>query len=684
MPRYVYGTNSDDRLYGLTGFENVIYGYAGHDVLIGANLRDWLYGDDGDDWLSGNGGNDHLDGGHGNDTLIGGMGVDTYAGGDGFDTVYVSLRNATRGAYVDLGIGRVFDDGFGNAETLSSIECVMQGTGFSDTFVGSEAANGFEGNYDDIILARGGDDLINVGGAPRILDGGAGIDTLFMGIAGWFPDADGDFNAEILVAGRGVRVDLAQGRILDDGFGYSGSLMSIENVYGGALDDWLAGDASANHLDGRDGMDVLYGGGGDDILFGGNGNDSLSGDEGDDSLGGGNGDDLLHGADGDDFLDGGNGDDLLRGGSGQDSYFGGAGNDRISLYNRDAIQAAYVDLRIQQVLDDGFGNVETLSSIEGVGQGTAFVDTFHGSDLANVILGGAGDFLHAHGGDDRLIVHGAPQILDGGAGSDRIEFGSDKLVPDQDGDGLADIVYATSGVSVDLAQNLILDDGFGDTGAIVGIENVTGTAFADRLIGDGVANRIEGFGGDDQLGGGGGDDLLLGGEGRDTLLGGDGRDNLQGEGGDDMLDGGAADDILIGGAGRDILFGGSGNDVLRGGGDADLLTGGLGSDRFVFESFAVGKPGLPGGRWPATDLGTVTDLGKGDLIDLSAIDAVPGGRDDAFRFVSGGTFTGSAGQLLALATPKGYVIAGDLDGDRMADFTLSVNVQVLTADHFVL
>ena len=56
------------------------------------------------------------------------------------------------------------------------------------------------------------------------------------------------------------------------------------------------------------------------------------------------------------------------------------------------------------------------------------------------------------------------------------------------------------------------------------VEDATGSAFADVLVGNEAANRLLGGAGDDQLSGLGGDDVLDGGPGNDVLVGGAGTD----------------------------------------------------------------------------------------------------------------------------------------------------------------
>ena len=84
------------------------------------------------------------------------------------------------------------------------------------------------------------------------------------------------------------------------------------------------------------------------------------------------------------------------------------------------------------------------------------------------------------------------------------------------------------------------------------VEDVIGSAHADRLYGNAAANAMDGAGGDDHLDGGEGDDHLSGGEGDDRLDGGEGNDRLDGDDGEDRLTGGRGADWIHGGAGLDV------------------------------------------------------------------------------------------------------------------------------------
>lgn len=76
------------------------------------------------------------------------------------------------------------------------------------------------------------------------------------------------------------------------------------------------------------------------------------------------------------------------------------------------------------------------------------------------------------------------------------------------------------------------------------IENVKGTNFADKIVGNAVGNEIRGKGGND---------TIFGRKGGDLLLGGLGRDRLDGDRGNDELWGGLGKDKLIGDAGNDTF-----------------------------------------------------------------------------------------------------------------------------------
>ena len=81
------------------------------------------------------------------------------------------------------------------------------------------------------------------------------------------------------------------------------------------------------------------------------------------------------------------------------------------------------------------------------------------------------------------------------------------------------------------------------------------------------------------------------------------------------------------------------------------------------------------------------DFARGvDKIDLSAIDAsTVAAGDQAFRMIGTKAFSKKAGELQVKAYGDGVVVAGDVNGDGVADFSVWVHgVSKLAASDFVL
>jgi serralysin len=161
-----------------------------------------------------------------------------------------------------------------------------------------------------------------------------------------------------------------------------------------------------------------------------------------------------------------------------------------------------------------------------------------------------------------------------------------------------------------------------------------------------------------------------GGRGDDDIFGNSAKNELRGGQGNDHLEGGNGRDTLLGGGGADDLIGGRGRDIMKGGG---------GADTFIFLSEK--DSGLTD---PSRD--KIQDFKSGvDLIDLSAIDAVPGGGDNMFNWVDAASFSMTAGELRWEVFQGGVLVQGDMDGDGVSDFEvfLSGTTSVAGAD-FIL
>ena len=83
----------------------------------------------------------------------------------------------------------------------------------------------------------------------------------------------------------------------------------------------------------------------------------------------------------------------------------------------------------------------------------------------------------------------------------------------------------------------------------------------------------------------------------------------------------------------------------------------------------------------------ILDFAAGDRIDLSAIDAITGGANNAFAFIGGGAFSSTAGELHVTGAGANWTLEGDTNGDGVADFAVAITTpggHVFTALDFVL
>ncbi|MBK8117276.1 MAG: M10 family metallopeptidase C-terminal domain-containing protein [Candidatus Accumulibacter sp.] len=217
------------------------------------------------------------------------------------------------------------------------------------------------------------------------------------------------------------------------------------------------------------------------------GNDSLTGDAGHNVLNSGAGNDTLHGLAGNDTLDGGAGVDTMIGGDGSDTYYARDVGDLVSETNATA-SAGGTDLVYSYLSSYTLGaNVEN-GRILSTG-----VANLTGNTLNNFLYAGAGN-----------------NGLNGGSGTDTVSYAY----------GLA----GTSGVTVSLAVSTAQATGGSGSDTLTSIENLIGSAYADRLTGNTGANSLGGGAGSDTLDGGAGSDTLAGGDGSDTYVVRDGGD----------------------------------------------------------------------------------------------------------------------------------------------------------------
>ncbi len=568
-------SNGNDGADTLTGVEQAVFnGVAeslatsaateGDDTLDGTAAAENIDGLGGNDLINGLGGGDTLVGGEGDDTLIGGEGTDDLTGGAGIDTA--SYADATGGVSVNLINGSTITGGSLNSggfyvggaieDTLIEIENII-GSAFGDRLVGASTGNVIEGgDGGDNISGLNGDDTLRGGVGNDTLDGGGDNDIVD------YSDASG-----------GVSVDLLNGAAFSGGSlnssgAYVGgsledTLISIEGVTGSAFRDLIVSSNSNATIDGAGGSDNITSFSGADTLIGGEGNDTL--------VSGGNSD-LLQGGTSNDVLNGGTGFDTIDGGTGLDTVdysdrTGGVGVNAIngtaetggSLNSAGFYTGGFTEdqlISVENIIGSDFGDrlvgFFTGTTVDGRG-GDDNISSFSGNDS---ITGGTGnDTLAAGGGTDQLLGGEGDDHLNGGTGFDTLDGGA--------GSDTADYSDRDGGVGINLTNGTGQTAGFLNSGGfyqggftedqLIGIENIIGSNFADRLV---VASA---------------ESFVEGGDGGDRISGLSGQDSLAGQDGDDTLEGGQNFDTLNGGAGNDLLNGGTGFDTLDGGADIDTV-----------------------------------------------------------------------------------------------------------------
>lgn len=223
---------------------------------------------------------------------------------------------------------------------------------------------------------------------------------------------------------------------------------------------------------------------------------------------------------------------------------------------------------------------------------------------------------------DTLEGMGGADNLDGGASFDRASY-----------------EHATEGVTAclyDSSKNSGID-ALGDK--YISIENLTGSAYNDILIGDVGNNDIFGGSGDDIIEGLGGSFEKLDGEGgNDTVsyehassavkaslysylentLGDAAGDrlynfeNITGSSFDDTLYGDYSSNKIVGGAGDDILDARGGSDTIYANQGHDSALGGTGNDTFYVSSLVENLPTI-------IDGGTRDVIGDGNVLVLQGL-----------------------------------------------------------------
>jgi Ca2+-binding RTX toxin-like protein len=563
----------------------------------------------------------------------------------------------------------------------------INGTPGNDTLVGTSGADTLQGgNGSDVYLVQQANDKVVETNASSAT---GGIDTVHCYLQSYTLPLN-----------------------VENGFMYFAGPGSTSAMTGNALNNVIVGNALSNRIDGGAGSDTVsyeLAIGGVTVRLGVTGAQNVGGFSGSDTLisienlRGSLYSDKLYGNAGANRLDGGllqgNGKDTLDGGAGNDTMSGGGDNDLYYVREMGDVVIESSDTRFG---GNDFAFVHATSWTMPNHLETARVmaitsANLTGSAQANTLIAGPGN-----------------NVLNGAAGIDTVDYG-----------------VAKSAVTVALGLTSPQATGGSGQDTILNIENITGSAFSDRLTGALGNNVLTGLAGNDTLLGSGGNDTLAGGIGNDSLNGGTGTDSLVGGTGSDtyVIDsfadtvsetgtlaseidavissvgfilganlekltltgsgaidgsGNARANTLLGNAAVNTLRGQDGNDTLDGAGGNDTLIGGAGSDTFRFTT-AAGT----GNSDTVADFDGATDsivLSRSVFTGFAATGSI---ASDQFRAEAVLTSTASGNERLLFETSTGLLYY-DADGDGavaavlLAQIGTPIGASPLTAADIVI
>ncbi len=257
---------------------------------------------------------------------------------------------------------------------------------------------------------------------------------------------------------------------------------------------------------------------------------NLSGTVGADVLIGGSASDTLKGLGGTDTMDGRDGSDV---------YIIGTAGEHAAAEIADTGNTGIDEVRFTAT---GTATLTLYAGDTGIELATAAPGSAALSINAAAVLNGL--TIQGNAGANTLTGTNLDDVLIGGAGNDMLNGGN--------GNDTASYADQTSAVTVNLSVTKAQNTGAAGSDTLKSIENLIGGSGNDVLTGSLGANRIEGGAGNDTIDGGAGADRLLGGDGADTMLAGAGSDGLWGGLGADTFVFKAIADSAI--SGPDIIW----------------------------------------------------------------------------------------------------------------------------------
>ncbi len=371
---------------------------------------------------------------------------------------------------------------------------------------GNDVINGTTGNdFEGLVGTNRGNDVFNMLAGDDFIHGSAGNDTIYGGDGFDVLSFSETSYSQGAAAYRGISVNMTNGTLID-AWGNTDTFTGIERVEGSRFNDSMVGTDERDQFSGLRGADFFDGGADEDRVryqndYNLGGRRGIVVDLETSVVGGrifgkirdgfGHTDTVvdIERVDGtrlDDVFIGSTQRNVFSGGEGRDSYSGGIGQDVINLASRftSAVQTGVVvnlALTTGQVINDGFGNTETLSSIEDVWS-TQFADSIRGTTGRNTFaMGDGSDTVTGNGGNDFFYFDGQHEAGDGdvitdfstaaGANFDELQFEIDRFI------GMTSTVRLVNGTAATtvggtFVWNTAIDTLFWDQDGLGGVAQV--------------------------------------------------------------------------------------------------------------------------------------------------------------------------------------------------------------------
>ncbi|MCW5590151.1 MAG: cadherin domain-containing protein [Legionellales bacterium] len=599
--------------------------------------------------------NDVINAGSGDDVLnISGGGTTTLNNNiSNLEKIILSDNNYTITTGTITGLEEI------DATGLTGTNALTLNAGSYTTRLVVESGDGIDtittGSGDDLISTGAGADIINAGTGNDLVMSGAGNDIIYVNLNDYTSDDlfDGGADDDLIYwTGGGTKT-------LENNLNNIEWMWFDNNSYNITLN---AGNTSLNTVNlgvnaTADKTMVMDGSALSHNMWYAAGLAS-------DTIIGGSGDDVFamrassYSAIGDSF-DGGLGTDIL--------YFVGNDNTLVFGNNFTSIETIWLsDAAYDITLHAGNTSFITILGAENNSLTLNASATTHDftvqSGLAAdyIILGSGNHTLYTGGGNDQLTFANANfdanDIIDGGAGTDRIIFADSANI------SAADNANKTS---IEEIQLLASNNQLVFTNAFVsGADN-------DELELIYGANTITSL------------DTSLVDSQRNVILNGTALVQLANNAGNRVLAkagvninvvGGTGADTIIGNSGDDIITGGAGTDFLTGGSGADFLTGGSGADQFIYTD--ISHSGVGHGN---RDIINDFNQGEGDTINLEAMV-----NNLVFNYDAGFIGNGYASAYYSQAGGNTFLhIDSTGDGNANSEIQLTGTINLTDADVIV-